>query len=567
MNFQHRYSPSVIVVTVAMFIILPLLAYLQYTWLGQLSEQEYKRMQNNVRTAAMHCSMDFDQEINNMLQSLGGDLQGSDKKIENTLGVRIKQWKATAAHPAIISDTISFPAYPSDDKTILIHVNEQSSILLFKDFSAIAFPIQGKSHKAISVTLDRQYMSSSLIPEIIQAHFPSSMRADYDYKITDNAGNLFFGSTDTVVGDFQKTADVIVPFLALLSTPFSFEPPGRPRHDDIAPNEHDRHRPFERMLQEQNRRREFSSRRETLPPRDRDHEMRWSGLYELRIKHRDGSLEAAVNKNRLRNLGMSFGVLLLLGVSIGFLLISANRAQRLAQQQLEFVAGVSHELRTPLAVLKSAGENLADGVIQEKARTRQYGELINNEVIRLSEMVEKALAYAGIQSGKRVYEFHPVDISAVMKAAIHKAKKVVPKNNLTIEISIDQQLPRVMGQAEALQSACENLIINAIKYSSTKNWVKVEGRTVLNSHESYIEIIVTDRGIGIPPNDLPNIFKPFYRGRNAIDNQIHGSGLGLSITKHIIEAHQGTISVKSTANEGSVFTMRLPIAMQTGRKQ
>jgi signal transduction histidine kinase len=76
-----------------------------------------------------------------------------------------------------------------------------------------------------------------------------------------------------------------------------------------------------------------------------------------------------------------------------------------------------------------------------------------------------------------------------------------------------------------------------------------------------------DKGIGIPVKDLPNIFKPFYRGRNAIDKQIHGSGLGLSITKHIIEAHKGTISVKSTATEGSVFIMRLPATVQAGGKQ
>ncbi len=365
----------------------------------------------------------------------------------------------------------------------------------------------------------------------------------------------------------DEITDIAVPFLTLPPMPLSLMPPGRPMRDEIFPKDENRQRPFERMLQEQDKERGFSLPRGTMPPRDRTYEMRSPGLYELRIRHRDGSLEAAVNNNRLRSLGISFGVLLLLGASVGFLLISANRAQRLAQQQLEFVAGVSHELRTPLAVLKSAGENLADGVIQEKDRTRQYGELINNEVIRLSEMVEKALAYAGIQSGEQVYEFHPVNISAVIEAAIHKAKKVIPKDNFSIEVSIDQKLPQIIGQAAALQSACENLIINAFKYSSTRKWVKIEAHPAPISNALYVEIIVKDHGIGIPAKDLSNIFKPFYRGSNAIDKQIHGSGLGLSITKHIVEAHKGTISVKSTANEGSVFTMRLPVAVQTGGRQ
>ena len=154
--------------------------------------------------------------------------------------------------------------------------------------------------------------------------------------------------------------------------------------------------------------------------------VREQGLFELRLKNREGSLEVAVNNNRLRNIGISFGILLLLGASVVFLLLSTNRARRLAQQQIEFVAGISHELRTPLAVLKSAGENLADGVIQEKERTRKYGELIKSEVLRLSGMVEKALAYAGIQSGKQNYELRPLDVAPIIMEALQNIKKFLP---------------------------------------------------------------------------------------------------------------------------------------------
>ena len=524
-------------------------------------------MQDNVRTAAFQCSMDFNREITDLLKSLGGVLQGTDKDITSTIAARINKWKITAAHPAIISDSIAFISHPSADETVLIKVNEGSSIFIFKDLSTIALPIEGRVREAVSVSIDTKYISSLLIPEIIRTHFLSSIVSDYDFKVVDNTGKIFFGSSDTMSEGVQKIADVTVPFLNLPPMPLSLMPPGRLMRGEIFPIDGNRQRPFERMPQEQEREREFSLPRGTMPLRDRTYEMRSPGLYELRIRHRDGSLETAVNNNRLRSLGISFGVLLLLGASVGFLLISANRAQRLAQQQLEFVAGVSHELLTPLAVLKSAGENLADGVIQEKDRTRQYGELINNEVIRLSEMVEKALAYAGIQSGEQVYELRPVDIAAVMEAAIHKAKKIIPKDNFTVEVSIDQKLPQVIGQAAALQSACENLIINAVKYNSTRKWIKIEAHTVSVSNALYVEIIVMDKGIGIPAKDLPNIFKPFYRGRNAIDKQIHGSGLGLSIARHIVESHKGNISVKSTANEGSVFTLRLPVAVQAGEKQ
>src|SRR5262249_19880877 len=101
--------------------------------------------------------------------------------------------------------------------------------------------------------------------------------------------------------------------------------------------------------------------------------------WQLLVKHRAGSLEAAVMQVRRRNLMLSFGILLLLGVSMFLILLSARRAQRLAKQQMEFVAGVSHELRTPLAVICSAGENLADGVIGDQLQVKRYGELIRSE--------------------------------------------------------------------------------------------------------------------------------------------------------------------------------------------
>jgi two-component system sensor histidine kinase SenX3 len=566
MKYRHQ-STAVIFVTFAMFIILPILAYLQYAWLGQLSEQEYKRMQENVRTAALHCAMDFDQEIIGLMKSVGGKLKGSDGDVIEELNDRIRIWKAAASHPEIIEKGITVIPAPPDNETVLVKVTEETYVLLFKDLSAIAIPIEGKDHRAASIPIDLKYITSSLIPEIMRSHFSSAIRSDYDFVVFDNNGKVFFGTADPILETLHETADVIVPFLSFPPTPISLMPSGRPTHNQLLPNTEIHHRPFDRMFQEHDKEREFPLPHMAMPPRSRIREMRWSGLYELYIKHRDGSLEAAVNNNRLRSLGISFGVLLLLGVSVGFLLISANRAQRLAQQQLEFVAGISHELRTPLAVLKSAGENLADGVIQEKDRTREYGDLINSEVFRLSEMVEKALAYAGIQSDEQLYELHPLNISAVLEEAVRKAKKTVPNNEFTFEIAIDQKLPQILGNSAALQSAFENLIINALKYSSTSKWIKIVAQAVSISNTPHIEIVIMDHGIGIPLKDLPNIFKPFYRGRNAIDKQIHGSGLGLSITKHIVEAHKGKISVKSSVNEGSAFTIQIPAADHGGENK
>src|SRR5262249_2849361 len=134
--------------------------------------------------------------------------------------------------------------------------------------------------------------------------------------------------------------------------------------------------------------------------------------------HRAGSLETAVARARTTNLAIGFGILLLLALSMALTLVAVQRERRLAQQQMDFVSGVSHALRTPLAVICSAGENLADGVVEDPQQSRQYGVLVRNEGRRLAEMVEQVLDFAGIQSGKSRYRFEPLDVEDLITGAL-----------------------------------------------------------------------------------------------------------------------------------------------------
>jgi len=568
MKIRQTYGSAVIMVVIAMMIILPLLAYLQYTWLGQISEQEYERMKGNLQTAAFHCSMDFSREITDLMKSLSGNLTGSDDNVQKIMHERIIKWKSTSSYPAILSGEITIVSFPESEQTVSIKINEETTLLLYKNLSAIALPIKNRPHQFVCVSLNGNFISSTILPKVIETNFSSSTRSEYDIVIANDKGNVIYSSVDSSERRIFEKADIIAPFLNFpLVPPFSSMPPERPNIDRRRLDRERPPEPSERNPHEYERGHNFPPPQEKMEFEEHEPRMREYGLFELRVKHREGSLEVAVNNSRLLNLGLGFGVLLLLGASIVFLLLSTHRARQLALQQLEFVAGVSHELRTPLAVLKSAGENLADGVIQEKDRTRKYGELIKNEVIRLSEMVEKALAYAGIQSGRQTYELHPIDIAPIITEATRDTKKLLPLYDFVIETDVDQDLLQVLGDATALQSAFENLIINGIKYSSENKWIRIEAHQTKNQNLWFVEIKVKDHGIGIAAADISNIFKPFYRGRNAIDRQIQGSGLGLSITKHIIVSHGGTISVRSSFKEGSVFTILLPsIARDEERK-
>ncbi len=280
--------------------------------------------------------------------------------------------------------------------------------------------------------------------------------------------------------------------------------------------------------------------------------------WRLVVKHPSGSLEAAVTSVRRRNLLVSSGILGVLGVSIGFLVVSTRRAQDLARQQMEFVAAVSHELRTPLAVIKSAADNLAEGVVHEDPRVRKYGELVRGEGRRLTEMVEQILELAGIHSGQRGFALAPVPVAALLRDVVDASSTLVEEAALTVEYDVPESIPAVLGDEQALRRVFQNLVGNAIKYGADGGWIGVRAR----SSGREVVVTVADRGIGIEPAEQARIFEPFYRAPGVIAAQINGAGLGLSLVQRIVEAHGGRITVRSATGTGSEFAVHLPAASE-----
>jgi signal transduction histidine kinase len=278
----------------------------------------------------------------------------------------------------------------------------------------------------------------------------------------------------------------------------------------------------------------------------------------LALTHRAGSLEAAVGRVRRRNLLVSSGVLALLATSMVLLTVAAQRAQRLARQQVEFVAGVSHELRTPLAVIRSAGENLADGVVDDPAQIRRYGELVKGEGERLTRMVEQVLAFAGAQSAPRAE--HLVDVAALVEDVLQASAPLFESGGVQVEVQIEPRLPAVTGDAGALRRAIDNLVSNALKYGGSAGWIGVRVRGEPAGSPREIQVIVADRGLGIDPADQARVFQPFFRAASVTAAQIHGTGLGLSLVKSIAENHGGRVTLSSTPGRGSTFTLHIPVA-------
>lgn len=287
---------------------------------------------------------------------------------------------------------------------------------------------------------------------------------------------------------------------------------------------------------------------------------RGEGPWRLVATHGAGSLDAAVEGARRRNLWISSLICGLLAISLCLLLVSTQRAQRLARQQLEFVAGVTHELMTPLAAMRSAGENLADGVVREADQVKRYGRLVDQEGRRLSTMVAQILELSGMQSGRRTMTLEPVDLRTLISDALADCRADLDAAGFTVERR-DQDLPAVMADGDALRRGLVNLLQNAAKYASEGDRLTIT--TGRRGGQAEIEIL--DRGPGIDAADLPHLFEPFRRGGAMAASSIPGSGLGLSLVKSIIEAHGGRIEAQNHRHDdgrvaGARFVIHLPLA-------
>lgn len=285
------------------------------------------------------------------------------------------------------------------------------------------------------------------------------------------------------------------------------------------------------------------------------------GPYNLVVsaRHIDGSLQQVVSSQYARSVAMIFGVLLVLAAAMGLTVLSANRAARLADLRMDFVAGVSHELRTPLSVIRMIGENMADGLLGSGKKALQYGDLLRNYGLRLSQMVENTLQLAAIESGQKEYDLEALDVSEILDGVLADAKPLVDQAGFALERIDANSLPTVLGDEVALRQSLGNLINNAVKYGQPGRWVGLETKVAETSGRREVQIRVKDRGRGIPPKELSSIFAPYFRGHTDDKSRIPGSGLGLKLAREMVRGMGGDLTVESEIGHGSTFTIRLPL--------
>ena len=240
---------------------------------------------------------------------------------------------------------------------------------------------------------------------------------------------------------------------------------------------------------------------------------------------------------------------------------TALREMKLSSMKNEFVSNVSHELRTPLSSIRVFGEFMRRGRVEDSEKVREYGSYIETESRRLTQLINNILDFSRIESGRKVYTFEEADLEEILAGTL--ATFTVRLRDKGFDVGYEgpeEPLPEVEVDPNAIDRAVANLLDNAVKYSDGDRAIHVKlGRT-----NGEATISVTDHGIGIPRDEQERIFERFHRVSTGLVHDVKGSGLGLSLVRHIAEAHGGSVEVESEVGKGSTFTIHLPLTHSEG---
>jgi signal transduction histidine kinase len=517
------------------------LALLQYRWIGEITDAERTRLHEQLQIRLGALSRGFSDDLSTALNALVPSAEEIARLgREAAYSEKYQRWRES--HDAIFSrialaipeaDGLRFemldlasgsfsPAeWPADWTSmrdrLLRRLNGEPIPPNFEGPPVIELPrfVPGmREQEWLLAEPDRTAVQQSLLAPLLNRYLGDSGRLDYDAEIVEA------GETGRPEGRGAPDASI-----ALMRMPRG----GRGRGPRAI---------------------------EPPPPGDAG-----PSQWRLLVWRRAGSLDALVESTRRKDLGISAGILALILATVALLVRLSRHAHYLAQLQMNFVAGVSHELRTPLTIINTAAYNLRGRVATRPDQVEKYGALIQAESEKLTLLVEQVLRFASVQAGHAIRAREPVAVDRLIDAGLRSSSAALAGASLTIEKRVDPDLPLILADELALRHALQNLVDNAVKYGAEGgHWIGISANPVDGAEGPAVEICVADHGAGIPEDEQPHIFDPFFRGRRAVQDQVHGTGLGLNLVKKIVEAHGGSIRVQSEPDKGTEFIVRIPAA-------
>ena len=255
------------------------------------------------------------------------------------------------------------------------------------------------------------------------------------------------------------------------------------------------------------------------------------------------------------NMMLGGGVMIVLLGAIGLAIQATSRQLKLSQMKSDFVSNVSHELRTPLASIRVFGEYMRLGRVVTEEKVREYGEYIEAESRRLTQLINNILDFSKIESAQKKYKMAEEDIVELTHDTVCAFAMPLREKGFDVAFTAPAaMLPPLILDRDAIAQVLMNLLDNAVKYSNENKSVDV----VVSADDQSVRIAVRDRGIGIPASEQKKIFEKFYRVGSGLVHDVKGSGLGLAIVNHVVKAHGGRVEVNSALGQGSTFTIVLP---------
>ena len=294
-------------------------------------------------------------------------------------------------------------------------------------------------------------------------------------------------------------------------------------------------------------------------------ERNWEGAFPgltLAIKMHGTTLQA-ISDRFFRQSFLILGALSLL-LTVGLFVTYRNVSKEIALARLksDFVSNVSHELRTPLSLIRLYAETLEMGRLKAPEKFQEYYQIIRKESERLTALINNILDFSRIEAGRKEYDFRETDLRELVANTLESYRYQIEQHGFRLEEKIDA-VPPMRVDREAVARSLVNLVNNALKYSQDQKYIGVN----LYRENGAVKLEVIDHGIGIPNREQEKIFEKFYRVGDPLVHNTKGSGLGLSLVRHIAQAHGGEVSVDSAPGQGSKFTITLPVSALTSQQQ
>lgn len=558
---RQSWATGILPIAVLIAMLLTLII-LQLRWSREVSEAERVRLEQNLSRSTASFQSTFSRDLIGLCRSLETPESTDMASFKGEIFMRYGAWLRFSGRAPLVEgiyfrrstrpaallefdpqhNTLAPAAWPQSVKSAfkrnhslprqpdrwvwdgrmpgLVH-----AVYIARGASAQSEPAHLRPYGYLVVLLDAKYLEQHYLPEIAQREFPATSGFLFQIVHEDGLGmrSVIYRSSSAVPEEVFTRADQVASLL--------------PESHVAAQKDG----AFEPVFIEN----------------------RQPGWWIL-VRHHAGSVGAAAIELRHRNLGISIAVLLVLAASLLIIVLTTARARRLARREMEFATGVSHELRTPLAVIRSAAENLADGVVTEAGRVREYGAMIHREGLRLSTMVDHILDFSALRSEARQYKLEAVPAASVIETAKAGSQLLAHAAGMTIESKLADNLPLLATDAGALRQCLENLMNNAVKYGKAGGRIEISA-SYTQGRNNQACLTVRDYGPGIAPEDRPYIFDPFYRGARARNSAARGTGLGLSLTREIIEALGGRVTIDSSPGKGAAFTLHVPIVSSGAR--